>query len=314
MKRILVIGSINLDETYSVRDIVLPGQTVSCGEYRRYLGGKGNNQSIALARAGASVSFAGKVGADGADALDFLASCGVDASRVGRSPGSTGRAIIQVDSHGENCIIVYGGANREIAAADIETMLTGWGEGDSVLFQNETSSLADGIVMAHERGLRVYLNPSPADSIITTLPLNLVNCLILNGLEASLITGLDGSSPDALLSALARKFPEMEILITLGSKGSLWLAGDGAPDEAGNTVRMGAAAVDAVDTTAAGDTFTGYFIAARLRGDAPAVAMREASAAAGLCVTRAGAVPSIPERQEVLQSLVSGSLGFRPAP
>ncbi len=314
MKRILVMGSINLDEVYSVRDIVIPGETISCQAYDRYLGGKGNNQAIALARAGAAVSFAGRAGADGAEAVEFLASAGVDVSRILRSPGPTGRAIIQVDSRGENCIIVYGGANREITGEDARAMLDGWGPGDSILFQNEISSLGEAIAHAHDRGLRVYLNPSPADSEILNLPLNLVDCLILNRVEASLLSGVSDNSPDALLSGLARRFPDAEILLTLGSRGALWLAGNGLRDEAGNSVRMGAALVEAIDTTAAGDTFTGYFIAARLRGDAPAAAMREAAAASGLCVTRAGAVPSIPERREVVQALMSGTVAFRGAP
>lgn len=308
MKRILVIGSINFDEVYSVTDIVIPGQTISCSSYNRYLGGKGNNQAIALARAGASVSFGGKCGSDGKDAVDFLASCGVDTDRIGVSSAPTGRAIIQVDRRGENSIIVYGGANRDIGLEDLEEILRGWGEGDSVLFQNEISSLAEAIALAHDRGLRVYLNPSPADSVINSLPLDLVDCLILNSLEASLISGLDERRSDALVTALVRKFPETEILVTLGAKGSLW------SDGTGESVRMGAASVSVVDTTAAGDTFTGYFIAARLRGESPEKAMREASAAAGLCVTCAGAVPSIPERQKVLEALQSGSFVFSQAP
>ncbi len=314
MKRILVIGSINLDEVYSVSDIVVPGQTVSCDSYNRYLGGKGNNQAIALARAGANVAFGGKVGSDGSDAVGFLASCGVDTGRIGLSSGPTGRAVIQVDRRGENSIIVYGGANRDIGPNDIEAMLSGWGEGDAVLLQNEISSLAEAIRRAHERGMKVFLNPSPADSVIASLPLGLVDCLILNALEAALISGAESDTPDTLLSAVARRFPGAEILITLGSRGSLWHSGAGSAVSAGNTVRMGAASVTAVDTTAAGDTFTGYFIAARLRGAEPEASLREASAAAGLCVTKRGAVPSIPERQAVTDALGSGSLAFRDPP
>lgn len=306
MKRILVIGSVNLDEVYSVSRIAVPGETVSCSAYNRYLGGKGNNQALALSRAGASVSFAGKIGRDGTEAVDALAALGVDVSRVLDTGSATGRALIQVDARGENCIIVHGGANREITPADVAGMLAGWGPGDSVLFQNEISSLSVAISMAHERGIRVYLNPSPADSSILALPLSLVDCLIVNRIEASLLANLDSFDGAALLAALGRRFPDTELLLTLGSEGAIWNSGSVSSSGAPEIVKTGAARVVAVDTTAAGDTFTGYFIAARLRGASASEALREAACAAGICVTRKGATPSIPVRKEVLAALESG--------
>ncbi len=309
--RILVLGSINLDEVFSVDTIVSPGETVSSLSYRRYLGGKGNNQAIALARAGAAVSFAGKIGPDGEAALGPLAEAGVDVARVGRGETPTGRAVIQVDREGENCIIVYGGANRDISPAEIGAMLEGWGAGDALLLQNEISSLAAAITLARDKGLRVYLNPSPADSSLLELPLHLVHCLVVNRSEAALLSGRPSQNGNQLIDALAERFPGAEVLLTLGADGALWRpagpltppGGDSESADKPQVLMVAAARVKPVDTTAAGDTFTGYFIAARLRGDSPQLALREAAAASGICVTRPGAVPSIPERKEVLPFL-----------
>ena len=315
MSRILSIGSINLDEVFIVPHFIRPGETMACLSFERFVGGKGNNQSTALARAGAEVHHAGKIGADGRFAVELLRESGVDASRVIEAAMPTGRALIQVDPSGQNCILLFGGANRAIGTADIDAFLSGWGKGDSVLFQNEISALPYAMERAKKQGLRIYLNPSPADEVIQTLPLEAVDCFILNEIEGALLAGKEligeglagedsmaGGKDSALsvaeqgekvLLALRKRFPQADIVLTLGAAGACYSGKDGTK------LTVPAAPVKPVDTTAAGDTFTGYFIAALLRGEQPAVAMKEATAAAGICVTRKGAVVSIPRRDEV---------------
>ena len=308
--RILNIGSINLDEVFTVQRFILPGETMSCRGYERFLGGKGNNQSTALGRAGARVHHAGKVGRDGRPAVEMLALSGVDTSRIRESEIPTGRALIQVDDTGQNCIILYGGSNRDLTRDDMEFFLEGWGPGDSVLLQNELSSLAYAMERAKRKGLRIYFNPSPADESLSGLPLDAVDCFILNEVEGAMLAGLEaGSVPPpagqdaaamtsdkhagAMLAALRSRFPLAELVLTLGASGSYYSGMDGTQEF------MPAMKVKVVDTTAAGDTFTGYFIAARLRGESPRAAMEEASAAAALCVQKPGASASIPYRADL---------------
>ncbi|MDX9956962.1 MAG: ribokinase [Spirochaetia bacterium] len=316
MPRILNIGSINLDEVFSVPHFIRPGETMSCRTYERFVGGKGNNQSTALGRAGADVHHAGKIGQDGHFAAELLADSGVDISRVRSAEVPTGRALIQVDETGQNCIILFGGANRAITRDDIDSFLEGWSKGDSVLFQNEISSLAYAMDEARKKGLRIYFNPSPADELLAGLPLDAVDCFILNEVEGAMLAGAEASmgasqvawpdaapearpdaslstDPDAMLAALRRRFPRAELLLTLGASGARFEGPDGIK------VAVQARRVKAVDTTAAGDTFTGYFIAARLREESPQKAMEEATAAAAICVQKPGAAASIPYRAEL---------------
>lgn len=292
MPRILNIGSINLDEVFSVPHFIRPGETMSCRSYQRFVGGKGNNQSTALGRAGAKVCHAGKIGQDGHFAVELLVQSGVDTSRIRSAELPTGRALIQVDPTGQNCIILFGGANQAITQEDVGLFLEGWGKGDAVLFQNEISDLAYALAEAKKKGLRIYFNPSPADELLDGLPLDAVDCFILNEVEGAMLAGLE-TGPDAMLSALRKRFPRAELVLTLGASGARY---DG-PD--GTRVSVPAKKVKAVDTTAAGDTFTGYFIAARLRGADPQAAMEEANAAAAICVQKPGAAASIPFRAEL---------------
>ncbi|OHD81069.1 MAG: hypothetical protein A3J97_15645 [Spirochaetes bacterium RIFOXYC1_FULL_54_7] len=307
MPRILNIGSINLDEVFSVPHFIRPGETMTCRSYERFVGGKGNNQSTALGRAGAEIHHAGKIGQDGHFAVELLAKNGVDTSRVRTAEVPTGRALIQVDEQGQNCIILFGGANRAITREDVDSFLDGWGKGDAVLFQNEIASLSYAMEEARKKGLRIYFNPSPADELLADLPLDAVDCFILNEVEGAMLSGLEAGSAgsaglsapgasaevDAMLAALRRRFPGAELLLTLGASG----ASHENPD--GTRVSVPARRVKAVDTTAAGDTFTGYFIAARLRGESPQAAMEEATAAAAICVQKPGAAASIPFRTEL---------------
>lgn len=289
--RILTIGSLNIDDVFTVDRFVRPGETMTCRAYRRTAGGKGMNQSIALARAGARTAHAGRIGADGRFLLDILAESGVDASRIIVGDLPTGHALIQVDAQGQNCIILYGGANHAVEAGDIGGFLEGYGPGDAALFQNEIGAMPFALQAAHEKGLSVYFNPSPFTPEILRYPLGAVDCWILNEIEGELLSGR--TEPARMLDELRRRHPAAEFVLTLGERGLLYDA-PGTP-----RIAVPAHAVRAVDTTAAGDTFTGYYIASRMAGDDSETALRRATAAAALCVTRPGAAESIPLRAEL---------------
>jgi ribokinase len=289
--RVLVIGSINIDDVFSLPRFVRPGETISCRSYARHIGGKGDNQAVALARAGAEVSFAGKIGEDGRFILDSLARAGVDVSRVAISELPTGRAMIQVQDDGQNCIILAPGANRDIRPADIDAFLEGWGPGDMAVFQNEISSMDYALEETFRRGLAIVLNPSPITDSLLSLPIGRARWLILNETEGQALTG--STDVDEIAGLLRGKYPDTEIILTLGERGSRY-EGLG-----GESLRIPALEVKVVDTTAAGDCFTGFFLADILSGSNPGSALVCATRAAAICVGRAGAQPSIPSRAEL---------------
>ena len=291
----LVFGSLNIDKTYSLESFVAPGQTVAAAGMEQFCGGKGFNQAIALRRAGRAVWFAGAVGRDGQMLLDKLEGNGIDRSLVRVTEGATGHAIIQVDAKGQNCIIILAGANGEITEADVERTLACFAPGDLIVLQNEISCVPQIIRRAHEKGMIVALNPSPCDGKIARCDLNCVDYLLVNEDEGAALTGQ--TQPEAILNALHARYPRLNVVLTLGGQGSMYQSREG------QRFTCGAHRVQAVDTTAAGDTFTGYFLAEMLRhGEAPR-ALRVASVAAGLAVSRKGAEPSIPTVDEVMDAL-----------
>ncbi len=290
MGTILNFGSVNIDHVYSVPHFVRPGETLASTAYKVFSGGKGFNQSTALARAGAKVAHAGKIGADGAWLRDALAKDGADVSLLESCGDPTGHAVIQVDESGQNCIIIYGGANRAITPADAESVLSHFDEGDTLLVQNETSSIPEMMRAAHARGLSIAFNPAPMGPEVAGYPLDLVDLFIVNEVEAAGLAGFPAGAakvPGAILDALRATFPRAGILLTLGAAGSV-------ADIRGERIAVQARKVEAVDTTAAGDTYIGYFLAAIQRGAAIREAMADATEAAAVCVTRPGAAPSIP--------------------
>ena len=292
------LGSINIDHVYAVDHFVRPGETMSCLGLKSYAGGKGFNQSVALARAGAKVVHIGAVGADGRSLLVALERDGVDVSAVAvEREAPTGHAVIQVDPQGRNCIIIAPGANAAVAPDAVHAALAAAAPGDLLLAQNETAAIAEAMRAAKARGLRVALNPAPMDGSVGTLPLELVDVLIVNAIEGAELLKLRGAtapdSPTAALEALHGLFPEAQIVMTLGEDGVVAVDADGAVSQ------VAAFRVQAVDTTAAGDTFAGYFLASRARGAEMAAALRFASAAAAIGVTRPGASPSVPSIREV---------------
>ena len=298
--RALCFGSLNIDYVYQVPHFVAGGETLAAGSLSRFSGGKGLNQSVALARAGLEVRHAGAVGRDGLFLLEELRAAGVDTGHVEvLEDVSTGHAVIQRTPSGENCILLYGGANRRITPAQIDRVLADCGPGDALILQNEISRLPYLAERARERGMTVALNPSPMEEGLLPL-LPLADYLLLNEVEAAqLLAGLGRPVPEAeepLAAALAEALPSTAVLLTLGSRGSLFTQG-------ARLLRQAAVSVRAVDTTAAGDTYTGFFLAGVLGGRKAEWAMRYAATAAAIAVTRPGAAPSIPFREEVLAEM-----------
>lgn len=283
--KILNFGSLNIDHVYRVKQFVTPGETVKSDNYVRKVGGKGLNQSVAMARAGAEVYHAGAVGADGGFLKDFMSRDGVDTTFVFDSEIPTGHAIIQVDDNGENCILLYGGANQSITEKDADNVLSSFSEGDFVVLQNETNIVPYVIDRAHEKGMKIFFNSSPITENMLSFPLEKVDCFILNEIEGEALTG--ESDIENIIVSLKRKFPKAEFVLTLGSKGSVFFS-------VNDYFFCVAEKVKAVDTTAAGDTFTGYFIAELASGKGVEGAMKKATSAAAKAVTVLGAAESIP--------------------
>ncbi len=288
--QVLNFGSLNIDLVYRVAHVVRPGETLAGTALERHAGGKGANQSAALALAGARVFHAGKIGDDGAWLVEQLARLGVDTRHVRRGDVPTGHAVIQVDTHGENAIVLCGGANRRIADDEVDATLAEFGPETVLLLQNEINGIPRLMRAAHARGLSIVFNPAPMDREVLAYPLELARTLIVNETEGAALVG--AGEPADMLARLAARLPQAEIVLTLGSRGVLYHAG-------GHTLRVEACPVRVVDTTGAGDTFIGYFVARRMAGDAVERALRIASQAAAITVSRPGAMDAIPRLDEV---------------
>lgn len=309
MNRVLCFGSLNIDYTYKVEHFAAKGETVPSTGLNLFTGGKGLNQSVALARAGLNVEHAGAIGRDGEFLLEFLNSNGVDTSRVEVLRDiRTGNAIIQNDTAGDNCIILYGGANRQVTREYIDSILDSYMLGDYCVVQNEISETPYILSQAHSKGIITVLNPSPVSSELCETDPETVDVLILNAVEAGQLCGCSAQSDtpeaiDRLVGALHRKYTRAEIILTLGERGSVYY--DGV-----RTVRQDAYSATAVDTTAAGDTFTGYFLAGKIAGLSVEECLNRASAAAALSVMKPGAAPSIPSSQDVDSALAGRQMNF----
>lgn len=286
---ILNFGSLNLDHVYAVPHIVRPGETLASASYTIHCGGKGLNQSIALARAGARPCHAGAVGEDGQMLLELLRRDCVDLRHVAVLPGvSSGHAVIQVDEAGQNSILLFGGANHRISSDHIQSTLAHFGEGDWLILQNELNGIEEIAQAAARRGMRIVWNPSPVrPDMLRAVPPSALHLLIVNEVEAESLCR--ETEPDRQLEALRRIFPAAEIVLTLGSSGSYVCA-----PELAAPLYQPAIPAAAVDTTAAGDTYLGYYAAMRYQGRPPAAAARISSYAAAKAVETAGAAPSIP--------------------
>jgi ribokinase len=290
MRKILDFGSLNIDHVYEVEHFVQPGETEAALRADLLPGGKGMNQAAALARAGADVWMAGKVGRDGGWLAEMLGNFGVHTEYIGRSEGLTGTAFIQVAGGGQNSILIDRGANGEITPEFADSVLSGFGGGDILLLQNEISSLSHIIRRASERGMTVALNPSPINGQVTSAPLELVQCFILNEIEGKCLTG--ETKPEKILDVMLERYPQAKVVLTLGQDGAIYR-------DSGKTISHGIYRVPVADTTGAGDTFAGYFLACTAGGETPEEALRLASVASAIEITRKGAAAAVPSMEEV---------------
>ena len=291
--KVLNFGSLNIDYVYDVDNFVKKGETISSKTLNVFCGGKGLNQSVALARAGAEVYHAGMIGEDGKFLLDLLKEAGVNIDNVViRDDIRTGNAIIQRDKSGDNCIILFSGANRSITKDYVDRVLSGFEKGDYIVLQNEVSELPYIVENAHKIGMKIVLNPSPMDEKIKELNLDYVDYFLLNETEALKLSGMDEFDSKKCMKKLISRFENAGILITLGDKGSIYSDDDTIIEQ--NVVKT-----EVVDTTAAGDTFTGYFVSGILAGKEMKTVIKEATVASSITVSRIGAAPSIPDMREV---------------
>ena len=288
--KVLNFGSLNLDYVYAVDHMVTAGETLASRGMQTFCGGKGLNQSIALARAGVPVYHAGLIGEEGEILFETCRESGVNTAFIRRIPGKSGHTIIQVDRGGQNCILLYGGANRSMPREYVDEVLENFGKGDMVLLQNEINLLDYIINRAYERGMEIVLNPSPYDHHLDSCDFSRVSWFLLNEIEGWQVTG--EKEPDHILAKLRELYPKARVVLTLGSEGSVYQYKE-------ERYRQGIFKVEVRDTTAAGDTFTGYFIASILEGMSVPDGLRLAARASAIAVSRDGATSSIPMREEV---------------
>ena len=295
---ITVIGSSNTDMILKLGRIPAPGETLLGGEFQMAAGGKGANQAVAAARAGAEVHFVACVGKDvfGEQAIQGFQKDGINTQFVFQEEGpASGVALIFVSEEGENSIGVASGANAQLLPKNIDAAISAIEKAELVLLQLETpmETIAYAIEMAHKLGKKIILNPAPAQALSTDI-LSKVDILTPNETEAALLTGMEVNSTQDAEKA-ARKLGEMgvkEVIITLGKEGALHYDGQEAKVISGFSV-------EAQDTTAAGDTFNGSLSVALTEGKSMEEAIRFAHAASALSVTRMGAQPSVPSRKEI---------------
>ena len=287
----LVFGSLNIDKTYRVPHIAAEGETISAHELRLFCGGKGLNQAVALSRAGAETCFAGAVGQeDGGMLIDMLRQNGIDDTHVLHLPVPSGHAVIQVDDQGRNSILILSGSNGCITKEHIRDTLDDFSSGDVLLLQNEINLTDQIAALAHAKGMTVVYNPSPINDRAFMVDLKCVDYLFINETEGKAMTG--ETEPDQIIHALRTAHPHLRIILTLGHMGSRYAGPEGE-------CAQGIYPVNAVDTTAAGDTFTGFFMQSAMAGKSPAESLRIAAIASGIACSRPGAAPSIPPMTEV---------------
>jgi ribokinase len=284
-------GSINIDHVYRVGHFVTPGETLSSKDYEAILGGKGANQSIACAKAGIKTFHVGSVHCNDANMLTPMLDAAVEMKFVSQqNVSASGHAIIQVNDEGENAIILYPGANHLLNEDRINTVLSKAASHDWVLLQNETNEIENIIHLAHNAGLKVAFNPAPMTDAVVKLPFEKISLLIVNEVEAMQLTATSDSQQAK--QALMKMADKLEILLTLGKRGVHYLHQQ-------TDIFVPAYNVAAVDTTAAGDTFIGFFLAHFAKGADVTQALKIACAASAISVTRNGASPSIPTIEEV---------------
>ena len=289
--KILNFGSCNIDFVYNLDHIVAIGETETSNSMQVFPGGKGLNQSVALAKAGMEVYHAGCIGTDGEMLTDVLESNGADISNIKKVDEKTGHAVIQVSRNGDNSIFLYSGSNAKITEEFVDEVLDKFQKGDMLLLQNEINKIDYIIEKAYKKGMCIIFNPSPYNDEIKNLDFNMLSYIIINEVEMSEFTQCD--NPKDGLKYFAKNYPKLKIIITLGSEGSIY-------SDTEKVVFQPSFKVNAIDTTAAGDTFTGYFFAQTAMGNTVEKSLKIASVASAIAVSRKGASVSIPMLNEVL--------------
>lgn len=288
--KVLNIGSCNIDYIYEVDHMVKPGETQLVTSLQIVSGGKGLNQSIALAKAGVGVYHAGLIGSDGHILKQTLQDYGVNIDYLKAVDNPSGHAIIQIDHSGENCILVYPGANHCFTEERVDEILSNFNKDDLLILQNEINLMDYIVKSAHERGLKIILNPAPFNDKVKDIDLSLIDYLVVNEVEGSELA--QESDSFKVLNVLKAKYPQTHFLLTLGSQGCVYAHGE-------TIIRQEAYKVEAVDTTAAGDTFIGYFIAGLVEGLETKDCLDLAARASAMTVTKKGSSSSIPTRAKV---------------
>lgn len=278
------LGSINNDIVYAVPHIPAPGETLASSGRETFLGGKGANMSVAAARAAAQVRHIGAVGPDGKDLVQRLLEYGVDTRFIASLDTETAQAIIMVDTEGENAIILHPGANHEVPQATLQSALSEAQTGDWLVMQNETNLQRTAAEMGRKLGLKVAYAAAPFSVERVEAVIEHLDFLILNKVEAAQLKEATGKELDAL--------PVQDIIVTLGGDGADWYSATGVQ-------HFDAVPVTPVDTTGAGDTFTGYVLACLDRGQPMAQAIETATTAGAIMVTRHGTADVIPDLLDV---------------
>lgn len=285
--KILNFGSINKDFVYLVDDFVQPGETISSNRHDIFLGGKGLNQSVALAHAGVSIYHAGCIDKKDSSIINELNNWGVNTENILGLEKPTGHAIIQVNKKGENSIIIHGGTNHSITSHQIDSCLKKFGIGDILVLQNEINNIEEIIDKAYNKGMKIFFNPAPFSKKILNYPLNKVHTIIFNQSEGNGLS-MGVNAPKKILEIISKKYTSSNLLITLGEKGSIF-------KNKKNIIRTDAVQVKTIDTTAAGDTYIGYYIASFSKNQSIRNCMKIASLAASITVTKIGGAISIPK-------------------
>jgi len=298
--KVVILGSLNVDTILRIKRVPQPGETLQMNDRSSAAGGKGANQAVAAARAGAETSFIGQVGNDDAGKfmIESLKDDQVDTSGINVDSGSgTGSAYIFLDENGQNSILVYGGANQKVTATEVHNGAKQIKNADFVVTQFETPQLAaiEAFKLAKEAGAMTILNPAPASEMLPEL-LELSDIVIPNETESASLTGIEVTD-EASMMANAAAFEKMgvkNLIITVGSKGAFYSTEDGRHDF------VPAFKVKAIDTTAAGDTFIGA-LSSQLKTDLSNIkeALTFAQRASSITVQRLGAMPSIPTKVEI---------------
>lgn len=291
--KVLVFGSLNIDYVYKIEHFVQPGETISSDDLQLFCGGKGMNQSIAFSRSGIETWHAGAVGIHDSEMLiNGLKNAGVRTELVQKKEASSGHAVIQKTPEGENNIILYGGANQLITKENVDFVLSHFNKEDFIVLQNEINQIPYIMKQAYQIGMKIVLNPSPMNEKIFEMPLQYVDYLILNEVEGKMMSRISEGDSEKILDKLTTLFPDTQIVLTLGKEGSVYKYKEMKYFQPIYPVKT-------IDTTAAGDTFTGFFMSGIMKGKSVQESLKMASRASAIAVSRNGASSSIPKLEEV---------------